>query len=55
MNTTYTSGVITFFVFLGACLFWSVKYFAQGKKNDKVDFLNPDILSFPTIYNKSFF
>ena len=40
-------------MFLEACLFWSVKYFAQGKKSDKVDFLNPDILSFPTVYNKS--
>ena len=53
MNTTCTSWEITFFVFLGACLFWSVKYVAQGKKSDKVDFLNPDILSFPTVYNKS--
>ena len=36
-----------------ACLFWSVKYFAQPGKFDPVDFLNPESLNFPTICNMS--
>ena len=47
--------VIGILVIFRACLFWSVKYFAQPGKFDPVDFLNPESLSFPTIYNMSIY
>ena len=41
--------VINSLVISRACLFRSVKYFAQLSKFDPVDFLNPEKISFPTI------
>ena len=53
ISVNYCKYFVSFLAIFRVFLFWPLKYFAQYCRIDPVNFLNPETLTFPVVYNMS--